>query len=329
MQFIKKRNGDQHGAGVRTNMTMEEFCEKELPPLADIVGFCSNLPMSVYSDSTVVKSPEVVYRGLVLSRNRFISEEFLLNFRRSEPDMGAVIGVNNYHLPMVLGALASRKLKEDRSQLISLPRFRNVKAPIGSVIRSRRSVRVYSGRTMPIEDLADILYYGQGISGKLELNNMPETVTLEGKDEIDLRTAPSGGGLNPVDLYIFALNVQTLEKGAYLYLPQFHALKKVCGLDKDFEPGRLAQFGEIEVDKSNLLLVYVYKLFDNSRKYGDSGMAYAFIETGEISENIHLTATALGIGTCDVGGYAKKKIEQVLGLDGMSKHVIHLMTVGK
>lgn len=312
----------------KTQMTKAEFFANELPHLIDIVGFCNSLPMSVYADSTVVKSPEVMYRGLVFSKNRLISEEYLLNYQGSEPDMGMLIGVNNYRLPMVMGALANRKLKEDQQDLIHLPKYKNVNAPIGSVIRSRRSVRKYSGKTMPLEDLATILFYAQGVSGKLHLDNMPETAALGKNDEIEVRTAPSGGGLYPIDLYIISLNIEKLEKGAYLYLPHHHALKQVKKPDENFNLAKMGQFAEIEVEKSNFLLVYGYKLFENSRKYGNRGMAFAFIEAGEISENVHLICTAMGIGPCDVGGYAKHRLEKILGLDGLSGHVIHLTVIG-
>ena len=307
---------------------MDEFFQNELPPVSDIVGFCNNLPMSVYADSTVVKSPEVNYRGLAFSRNRLISEEYLLNYRRSESDMGMIIGVNNYRLPMVMGALANRGLKEDQERLIDLPKYKNVNAPIGSVIRSRRSVRNYSGKTMPLEDLATILFYAQGVTGKLRLDNMPATTSLGKNDEIEVRTAPSGGGLYPIDLYVISLNIEKLDKGAYLYLPQYHALKQTKALEENFNLSEMGQFAEIEVEKANFLMVYGYKLLDNSRKYGDSGMAYAFIEAGEISENVHLICTALGIGPCDVGGYAKHRLEDTVGLDGLSGHVIHLTVIG-
>jgi len=328
MITMKRKQKEKDKKPEKVRMTIDGFFEDELPFLADVVGFCGNLPMSVYANSTVVKSPEVVFRGLAFSRNRFLSEEYLLNFRRSEPELGTVVGVNNFRLPMVMGALAARKLKETPENLFRLPDYKKITAPLGAVIRSRRSIRSYRGRTMPLEDLASLLYYGQGISGKLDLQGLPPTVTLGAEQSIDVRNAPSGGGLYPIDLYVIALNIEGLERAAYLYLPEHHALKRAGGFNSSVDVARLAQFGEIEVSKASLLLAYVYKLLDNSRKYGDSGLAYALIEAGEISENIHLTATALGIGPCDVGGYAKHRLEQVLGLDGLSAHVVHLTVLG-
>ena len=315
-------------AAQRTRMTRDEFMQKELPHLTEIVSFCGNLPVSLYADSTVVKSPEAVFRGLCFSRNRLLSEEYLLNFRRSEADMGMLIGVNNYRLPMVLGALALRKLKEDPRGLLELPPAKKVNVPLGPVMRSRRSVRNYTGQPLAKTDLATILYYAQGVTWKLTLRDMPATAVLGANNELELRAVGSGGGLYPVDLYLLGLNLEGLEKGAYHYLPQQHALRLVKKLPADFHHSQAGQFGEIQVDKANLLVVYVYRLFDNSRKYGDSGLAYALLEAGGIAQNLHLASTALGLGPCDVGGYAKHQLEALLGLDGLSQHVIHLTVLG-
>src|SRR5205807_7696031 len=123
--------------------------------------------MSLYADTTVVKSPEVVFRGLFLSQNRLVAEEYLLNFRRSEADLGVVIGANNYLNPSVVGALAHRDLQETEEDLISLPPYQNVRADLGPVIRSRRSVRHYSGKGFSLKDLSTLLYHAAGVSGHL------------------------------------------------------------------------------------------------------------------------------------------------------------------
>ncbi len=315
--------------GQKVQLTLEDFCAQELPTIADIVSFTNNFPISVYAESTIVKSPEVVFRGLMISHNRYLSEEYLLNYRHHELDMGMMIGVNNYRLPMVMMSLANRTFAEEPDKLITLPPYKNISAPVGPVIRSRRSMRRYSGNKMSLADLATILFYAQGVTGKLPLSNMPGSISLGQQPEVELRTAPSGGGLYPIGLYFIALNVDTLQQGSYLYVPSHHALKSIKTLGKDFQPNEMGQFGnEIDIAKANLLMVFVYRLLENSRKYGDSGLAYALIEAGEIAENIHLACTALRLGPCDIGGYAKHRLEQVLGLDGLSQHVVHLMVIG-
>lgn len=312
----------------KTRMSLEQYFAREVPVLSDVVTFANNLPMSLYADSTGVKSPEVVFRGLALSRNRLISEEYLLNFRRSEADLGLAIGINNYSLPMAVGALVHRDREESEEKQIALPAYRNVRLPLSAAIRGRRSVRRYSGRTIDLEELSTLLFHAGGITGKLMLEGAPETASLGRSDEVALRAAPSGGGLYPLDLFVVALAVDGLEPRAYRYLPKPHALEPV-GPASPPAPRRLAQFGEIEVENAGFLLGYVYSLFENSRKYGEGGLGFAFIEAGAIAAHVHLVSTALGLGSCCVGSFDKPRLERLFDADGMSRHVIHLTVIGK
>jgi SagB-type dehydrogenase family enzyme len=325
----RKNNNGEQPARQKTKMTLDQFLERELPQVVDVVSFCGNLPMSLYADTTVVKSPEVVFRGLVLSRNRLVAEEYLLNFRRNEADLGVVIGANNYQNPMVVGAVANRGLEENEEDHISLPPYQNVRANLSAVIRSRRSVRHYSGKGLSLKELSTLLYHAAGVSGHLHPETVPETVTMGKSDQIELRAAVSGGGLYPVDLFVLALNIEGLGAGAYRYLPGTHALKPVGSNGPMPAVAELAQFGEIQVEKACFLLGYVYKVFENARKYGDAGLGFAFIETGAIAAHVHLLCTALGFGSCDVGSFSKTRFERLFDADGISRHMIHLTVVGR
>ncbi|HES1217826.1 TPA: streptolysin S biosynthesis dehydrogenase SagB, partial [Streptococcus pyogenes] len=76
------------------------------------------------------------------------------------------------------------------------------------------------------------------------------------------------------------------------------------------------------------IIIYVYHYIKNTRKYGNQATAYAFIESGEIAQNIQLTATALTYGSIDIGGYNKEYLQELLDLDGLGEHVIHMTLVG-
>jgi SagB-type dehydrogenase family enzyme len=190
-------------------------------------------------------------------------------------------------------------------------------------------VRQYSGKSISLKDLSTLLYHAAGVSGHLHAETVPETVTLGKSDQVQLRAAISGGALYPVDLFALALNVEGLKAGAYRYLPKRHALKPV-GLPGT-PPGvaKLAQFGDIEVEKAGLLLGYVYNVFENARKYGEAGLGFAFIEAGAMAAHIHLLCVALGLGSCDVGGFSKSRFERLFEADGVSRHMIHLTVIGK
>ncbi|HPE36264.1 MAG TPA: SagB family peptide dehydrogenase, partial [Spirochaetales bacterium] len=144
--------------------------------------------------------------------------------------------------------------------------------------------------------------------------------------------APSGGGLYPVYLYAVVLNVDGLKPGIYLYMPITHALEIVRVFDaRDMDRLReIANWGNnISLESIDVAMFYVYSLYENSRKYVDMGLTFALIEAGEISENIHLACTAMGLASCDIGGYDKVPCESFLGVDGLTRHMIHLTLIGK
>jgi SagB-type dehydrogenase family enzyme len=313
----------------KIHMTLDEYIERELPPLSQVVSFCNNLPVSLYADSTVVKSPEVVFRGLLLSQNRLLSEEYLLNSRRSDADLSVVIGANNYSLPMAVAAMAKRDAEENDEGLIPLPPYKNERAPLGAVIRSRRSVRNYSGQPISLEHLSTILFHCGGISGQTPLAGVNETAFLGDDPQIDLRVTASGGAMYPIDLHLVALKVQELPVGVYRYVPKNHALKFVGSASGIPDPRMAAQFFPIEVEKAGFLIGYVYNLFENARKYGDMALGFAMIEAGAIAAHVHLLCTALGLGSCDVGSFSKRHFERLFDTDGISRHIIHLTVVGK
>jgi SagB-type dehydrogenase family enzyme len=310
-------------------MTLDEYVERELPPLSQVVTFCNNLPVSLYADTTVVKSPEVVFRGLLLSENRLLAEEYLLNSRRSDADLSVVVGANNYRLPMTVAAMAQRDAEETDEGLIPLPPHRNERAPLGAVIRSRRSVRNYSGQMISLEDLSTLLFHCSGISGQMPVEGIEPSVFMGDDPKINLRVAASGGAMYPLDLFLVALKIRGLPTGVYRYLAKSHALKSIGTATGIPDPRMSAEFFPIQLDKAGLLVGYVYNLFENARKYGDMALGFAMIEAGAISAHVHLLCTALGLGSCDVGSFSKRRFERLFDADGISRHVIHLTVIGK
>ena len=325
----------------KKKMKPETFDRQEKGIVWMMVDTAANMPVTIYSESLGVKAPEAVYRSAVWAEEstRLIGEEYLLNAKRSSLEMGMPMGVFHYTSSIgVKGALSNRRLKEeniaDNSQVIELPRYLPLKESLGSIIRSRRSVREMGKAPLTMKQLSTLLYYGDGASGKFDFNtfdNMPPTVTLGDEYTGVVRCSPSGGGLYPVSLYFVAFNVEGLEQGIYVYLPLMHAIRLVRKLDRREmdEYDRISNFGiNIENDTLGIAIYYVYSLYDNSRKYGDMAMQFAYIEAGDIAENIQLTATALNLAATDIGGYEKGLTEAFLGLDGLTKHILHLTLVG-
>lgn len=282
------------------------------------------LGVSSYTDSTVVRMQNNILRGGVFSPNRYKSEEYLLNFRGNNAYLGNRMGAADFYSSGGLVTIPERMLEENMEKAIKLPPPKKIKVSLSQAITNRKSVRFYQEGMMSLKDLSNILYYTTGVS-RLSYNTfdfMPEPL------EFKLRNAPSAGGLYPVKLYFYCNNVKGLDKGIYLYYPENHGVLKVKDAEDMILPTEYADFADIEADKLNLVFFYVYNLLANSRKYGDIGAAFAFIETGEMAQNLQLVATAMGYGACDIGGYNKGKIEKEIEIDGVTKHLIHVTVIG-
>lgn len=321
-------------------LTLAELRERELGAVMEVFDFAGHVPASIYLGSTGVKVPEACYRSASISQTRLVSEEYLLNSKRNSLDMGLPIGVFAYSAFGVRASLGLRSLAEEGEGerwggVVKLPPCKNLNTSLGAVIRSRRSLREMKGDAMPLQSLSTILFFGDGVTGDFVLasaeNDVLPEATLGSSYISKLRTAPSGGGLYPIYLYLVVQNVKGLPDGMYVYLPLHHALLKMgeMGEQERREFNAVADWGfNIDAAKVNVAVFYVYSLYENSRKYCDMGLTFGLIEAGEIAQNIHLACAAMNIASCDIGSYEKSPSEQFLGIDGLSKHLIHLTVIG-
>ncbi len=326
----------------RTEVPLQYFLENEYHSLVEIFHWVANLAGSVYTDSTVVVPPEAAYSSVAISRTDLLSQEFLLNFKRSSLDLGLPLGVSGYFGFPSRSSLALRQLSEEEhqdtpDQIIKLPPYQTVNASLGVTIRARRSLRQFTGQTMPLQELSTILFYGNGVTGDMAMISEEDDpqwpkYSLGAPEAAHTRAASSGGGLNPISLYLVVQNVEKLEDGIYVYLPFHHSLKKVIAFNEQKRKEHLAlglSWGmNVEPAKVNLAIYYVYSVYENSRKYGDMGLAFAVVEAGEIAAHIHLICTATKVGSSDMGGWEKVQTERFLGIDGLSKQLVHVTVIG-
>lgn len=293
------------------------------PYLSSVAGFSQqHTSVSMHSASTVVRAPEAVVRGRWNpSVSAFVGEELLLNHRRSSRDMGMQLGVSRFYAHDAVLSSAHSDLRERLDGAISLPERRRLKSAFTSTVVARRSERAFSGKPATLEELATVLWHGQGVSGSLPVGTAQDPGAA-----VPLRNAPSGGGLYPVRVAVIAQNVRGLNPGCYEYQPHSHTLFPLRQ-----GPVSLAEqvwTADVDLNSVSFALVYLYDLYVNTQKYGDSGLIYALIEVGGISQNVHLARTALGMIGCDQGGYDKQRLERLLGCDGTTRHVVHFTLLG-
>ncbi len=194
-------------------------------------------------------------------------------------------------------------------KIIKLPPPLKIETPLLIAIEKRRSRRRWLNKPLELEKLSTILWSAQGI-----------TDTHYG-----FRAAPSAGATYPLEIYIVASNVTSIESGIYHYNPLEHALEvvRLGNYSKELENACLNQKW-VGSAPANIVITAVYAR--TTRYYGERGYIYVHIEVGHVGQNIYLTAEALGLGTVAVGAFYNDRIAKLLGVRG--EEPLYVMPIG-
>ena len=184
------------------------------------------------------------------------------------------------------------------------------KYSLEEILKRRKSVRKFTDKLLTLREISQILWATQGL-----------------RDEEGFRTAPSAGALYPLEVYLLSAKVENLEPGLYRYVPRDHKLAfELRGdLRKDLWRAALEQDCILEAPAT----VIISAIFERTtRKYGDRGIRYVFLDAGHAAQNLYLEATALDLGTVAVGAFYDEEVKRVLHLRE-KETPIYLMPVGK
>jgi SagB-type dehydrogenase family enzyme len=175
--------------------------------------------------------------------------------------------------------------------------------PLFEALAARRSTRTYGDRKLTAEEVAHLLWAGQGITSAR-----------------GLRTAPSAGALYPMTLY-YADDV-----ALWRYEPRRHGLAKVVDGDVRRDIAR-AGLDQAPLKRAPGIIVVVAKPAISAAKYRERAERYCMLEAGHIGQNVLLTAEALGLGACPMGAFRDGDVLDVLGL-GDDYLPLYLIPVG-
>jgi SagB-type dehydrogenase family enzyme len=193
--------------------------------------------------------------------------------------------------------VAGSSLKEDVMELPA-PRSRGDMS-VETAIDRRRTVRSFLANPLTREQLGQLLWAAQGITGGGGVK----------------RAAPSAGALYPMDVYavLGEGGAEAMEAGVYRYDPKSHALMAVSTGDRRRELARAA-LSQMWLAKAPVNLVVTAEYDRATGKYGERGHRYAIMEAGHIGQNLFLQATALDLAAGIVGAFQDRKVNEVLGL---------------
>lgn len=212
-----------------------------------------------------------------------------------------------------LRASASRAVRR-RTGLpaVQLPEPAPLPRSLDDLVGSRRSIREYGDAPLELAQLSTLLHTCYGVTGAL--GRQP------------LRAVPSGGALHPLELYVAALCCERLERALYHYDPLRSVLERVRPLERDELEG-LTPYDDLLVPSAAVTMITA--VFWRSRfKYGQRAYRFALLEAGHVAQSYVLAATALDLAVCPVGGFYDRRVDALLGVDGLYEASLYLLPVG-
>lgn len=167
---------------------------------------------------------------------------------------------------------------------------------VEEALLERRSVREYGDEGLSLRQTSQLLWAAQGMTS-----------------DWGGRTAPSAGGLYPLEVYLVAGKVKDFAAGVYKYRPAGHELTLIRVGDLR-EKLSEAALGQEWVRDAPATIVIAAVLERTTAKYGDRGIRYVWMEAGHAGQNVCLQATALGLGAVTVGAFDDSRVQAVLGM---------------
>jgi len=209
----------------------------------------------------------------------------------------------------LLSATGGEKLSEKEIKLPK-PRYES-DVSVEEAILNRRSVRSYTDKPLSLEDISQLLWAAQGITDK----------------EKKFRAAPSAGALYPLEIYLVAGNVTSLDDGVYRYDPFNHKILKHKEGDyrKDLSLSALGQ-SCVKNGAIDIVIAAVYERITG--KYGERGIKYTYMEAGHVAQNVYLQAETLVLGTVVVGAFMNDKVKEVIGMKE-EETPLYILPVGR
>lgn len=188
--------------------------------------------------------------------------------------------------------------------MISLPSPNSIERnSLVDCIANRRTVREYTDAPLSLMQLSQLLWSAQGSTG----NGLK-------------KSTPSAGELYPLHLHVLIRRVEGLESGIYEYHSDNHSLLL---LDKTIPEQKVKEAGigdQPWLGDSAIVIVVTANIdfatqhFSSQLPKGQRGSRYVFIESGALSQNVHLQATDLGLGLVLVAGFYDEKVSELLKL---------------
>lgn len=171
--------------------------------------------------------------------------------------------------------------------------------PLMQALKSRQSIRTYSDREIPVQEMANLLWAANGINRK----------------DVNRRTVPTAQNKQEIEIYV------SNKEGLFLYDAQQHALVTIHNRDIRALTGMQPYVGTAP---ANIVIVA------NLSKMGadkQANLQTANIDAGFVSQNIYLYCASENMATVVRGSVDREKLGPEMEL-GADYYIVVAQTIG-
>jgi SagB-type dehydrogenase family enzyme len=200
------------------------------------------------------------------------------------------------------------------SRVVKLPSPKSADTmSLDEVLKNRKSIRRFSLKPVRKSQLSYLLWASTGIQRR--------------EREYEFRTVPSAGALYPIETYLISNNVEDLEKAVYHYSIEYHLLEEIRKGDFATSIARAALDQDMFL-RAATIFVWTAIFRRSKWKYKQRAYRYVYLDAGHIAQNLALSATGIGLGSCQVGAFFDDEVNQIVGVDGAEESALYLSVVG-
>lgn len=181
-----------------------------------------------------------------------------------------------------------------------------------TTILRRRSTRAYSGDSLTLEELKQLLNF----------TYQPQHYRDQGLDG-----SPDYFDLSLVETFIVVSSVDGLEEGCYYYAPNAQELRQIRFKNFRQELHFLCLGQDLGRDAA-VALFHTADLKAAVATYGDRVYRYLHMDAGHLGQRLNLAAIHLGLGVSGIGGFFDDQVNEVLGIPA-DEAVLYITTLGR
>lgn len=197
----------------------------------------------------------------------------------------------------------------------NLEQVRKDDPPLAEVMESRRSLRDYDGRPLTVRQLGEFLYRVARVKDSREI----ELETPSGPVQMAFvsRPYPSGGALYELEFYVLVHACDGLAPGLYHYDGQRHCLTPLRKRSAEVEQlfADAAASAGIPAECVQVLFILAARFQRLAWKYASIAYALILKHVGVVYQTMYLTATAMGLAPCALGGGDADLFARAAGAD--------------